>query len=342
MKELKILGLVIVFTLILYIGIEPFAHKYLHPHVAPANFNMQQGDEELANEYIAAAKKAIEKAQKDGDETALEAAQKELEKQENDLAFYKELWESANAVSALTGNAEKGKEYFEMSCIACHSLKADGYEPMMDDITASQSYGVSVPDLSNVGYIYDTSFLANLIRDPASAVKLKHKFNDDTIPFPMSSFYGLGEDELDNEIADIIAYLKSVAPKEMSDKEVFVDACVRCHSIKYANIYATSDAESLKNYMGMTPPDLSMMIRSRSADYLETFINDPQKNLPGTSMPRVGLTKDAQNQVVKYMEEVGDSKKSERQTFGIVLMLFFAAMAVVAYFWKKEVWKDLH
>lgn len=289
MKELKILGLVVVFTLVLYIGIEPFAHKYLHPHVAPADFSFSD----------------IEKVNQNGD-------------------------------------AVKGKEFFEMSCMACHSLKADGYEPMSDDITMSQSYGVATPDLSSAGHIYDPNFLADLIKNPAHAVKLEHKFNDDTIPFPMTPFYGMGEKELDEEVADIVAYLKSVAPKEMSNKEVFVDACIRCHDMKYTNLYKTSDAESLKNYMGMTPPDLSMMIRSRSASYLETFLNDPQKNLVGTSMPRVGLTKDAQTQVVKYMKEVGDSKKSERQVIGIALMIFFAAMAVVAYFWKKEVWKDLH
>ena len=289
MKELKILGLVVAFTLFLYVGIEPFAHKYLHPSVSPADFTFS--DLEKVNQ---------------------------------------------------NGNAAKGKEYFEMSCTACHSLTSDGFEPLIDDITSSESYGVAVPDLSSAGYLYDANFLADLIKNPAHAVKLEHKFSDDTTPFPMTPFYGLGEDELDNEVADIVAYLKSVAPKEMSDKDVFVSACIRCHDMKYANLHTTSDRESLKNYMGMNPPDLSMMIRARSGKYLETFINDPQKNIEGTSMPRVGLTKNAQDQVIQYMEEVGDSKKSQRQMVGIVMMAFFAVMAVIAYFWKREVWKDLH
>jgi len=37
MKELKIFGLVIVFTLVLYIGVEPFAHSQMHKHVEGDN-----------------------------------------------------------------------------------------------------------------------------------------------------------------------------------------------------------------------------------------------------------------------------------------------------------------
>ena len=336
MKELKILGLVAAFTLILYIGIEPFAHKFLHPHVAPANFNVQQGDEELANERIATAKKGVEEAEKEQDV----AAKKDIEKEESELASYNELWERANAISALTGNAQKGEELFVMACTSCHGLKTQGFDAPFDDELSSEAYGVVVPDLSSAGAIYDEKFLIALIENPSLALKLSHKFNDDN-PFPMTPFYGI-EDDIEQEVADIVAYLKSIAPSEISGKEIFSDACLRCHDMKYDKLLSPGDKAHLTSYMGMTPPDLSMMIRSRSAYYLNTFINDPQKNLPGTSMPRVGLTENAQEQVIQYMEEVGDSKKSERTTVGIVLILFFTAMSVVAYFWKKEVWKDLH
>ncbi|MFV0482061.1 MAG: c-type cytochrome [Campylobacteraceae bacterium] len=287
MRELKALAIVIIFTVILYLGIEPFAHTKLNPHVAPADFTF------------------------------------------SDLSEV-----------TLVGDAKNGKETFEMACIACHSLKADGYEPMLDDLSASEAYGVVVPDLSSAGLIYDARFLSDLIKEPAHALKLEHKFDDDR-PFPMTPFYGLGGD-LDQEVADMVAYLKSVAPKEMSDKDVFVDACLRCHDMKYAKLFSPTDKASLKTYMGMNPPDLSMMIRARSASYLETFINDPQKNLPGTSMPRVGLTKHSQEQVINYMESVGDSKKAERQKIGIYMMIFFVVFSVIAYMWKREVWKDLH
>ncbi|MFY9108560.1 cytochrome c1, partial [Aliarcobacter butzleri] len=44
MRELKILAVVIVLTLITYWGVEPFAHSQMHPHVSPANFNFAAAD----------------------------------------------------------------------------------------------------------------------------------------------------------------------------------------------------------------------------------------------------------------------------------------------------------
>ena len=41
MRELKILGVVVFFTALVYIGVEPFAHSQMHPHVAPADFEFK-------------------------------------------------------------------------------------------------------------------------------------------------------------------------------------------------------------------------------------------------------------------------------------------------------------
>ena len=41
MKELKIFGVVVFFTLAVYWGVEPFAHSVMHPHVAPADFKFK-------------------------------------------------------------------------------------------------------------------------------------------------------------------------------------------------------------------------------------------------------------------------------------------------------------
>ena len=183
----------------------------------------------------------------------------------------------------------------------------------MDAASASAAYGVNPPDLSSAGYLYTDKFLAALIKDPIMALKLDQKFGDEK-PFPMPGFFGAGGD-LNQEIADIVAYLKSLAPSEdkliaseavasgikqgteldeaqkkfLLSKAVFEDACLRCHDVKYDKLFASSDKASLAAYMGSTPPDLSMMIRSKGANYLHEFINDTQKKLPGTSMPRVGL-----------------------------------------------------
>ncbi len=285
MKELKILGIVVAFTLVLYWGIEPFAHSQMHPKVAPADFTFKDLKENPAK-----------------------------------------------------GDPAKGAEDFmNLGCVGCHGVKSQGMPSPMSPKDASAAFGVAVPDLSSAGAIYDEKFLSALIKNPAHALKLEHKFNDER-PFPMPA---MGEG-MDQQIANVVAYLKSIAPKEISDKQVFEDACLRCHSMKYDKLYATSNVQDLKKYMGTIPPDLSIMIRAKSKEYLEVFINDPQKQLKGTAMPRVGLTKEAQEQVINYMEKVGDSKKDERESLGIKVIIYMIIFTILAYLWKVKIWREVH
>ncbi|MDR1285047.1 MAG: c-type cytochrome [Campylobacteraceae bacterium] len=351
MKELKILIILVIFTFITYYGIEPFAHTQMSPHVPPANFDMEKEDITLSNVRIEEAQKVLanaeeklkqQKTQEDVEkqQKILDNAQKDLAVAEDRLLLYKNLWESVKGIKALKGDTEKGGEIFSMTCVSCHSLKSQGFEPLIDDALASESYGVVVPDLGKAGAIYDKNFLAALIINPAHALKLDHKFNDEE-PFPMTQFFAI-EGDLDQEVADIIAYLQSIAPKEVSGKEVFEDACLRCHDLKYDNLLRPTEQTALEGYMGSNPPDLSMMIRARSVEYLKTFINDPQKNIPGTSMPRVGLNEQSQDKLINYLEQIGDSKKSERTTLGYYMIGFFIILAILAYLWKNAVWKELH
>ena len=280
MKELKIFGVVVFFTLVTYWGVEPYAHSVFHPHVEPADFE------------------------------------------------FKDL----KPVSA-KGDVAKGQELVTSNSIACHGIKSQGFNAPLDNATANMSYGVVPPDLSTAGKLYNENFLANFIKNPAHATKTEHKFVDGKV-HPMPSYNWMS----DEDIASIVAYLKSIAPTELSNKEVFVNACGRCHNMKYAKIQATSD---VSNYMGSTPPDLSMMIRSRGEHYLTTFINNPQKQLPGTAMPRVGLSKESQEQVIAYLEEVGDSKKGEREAIAPYVLGFLAFMTFISFLWKKEIWDEV-
>ncbi|MDR0407394.1 MAG: c-type cytochrome [Campylobacteraceae bacterium] len=351
MKEIKILIVLVIFTLITYYGIEPFAHTQMNPHVAPANFNMEQEDIDLANvkikeaqEILANAQNRLEQSNLEDDiekqQKALDAAQKDLDSAKDGLVSYEELWGNVKEIKRLQGDAEIGGEVFSMACVSCHGLKSQGFEPPFDDALSSEAYGVVVPDLSKAGAVYDKDFLTALIINPAHALKLGHKFNDEE-PFPMTQFFGLGEDP-NQEVANIVAYLQSIAPQDISGKEVFEDACLRCHDLKYDNLLRPTEQTALEAYMGSNPPDLSMIIRARSVGYLETFINDPQKNIPGTSMPRVGLNEKSQNELISYLEQIGDSKKSERTTLGYFMVGFFIILAVLAYLWKNAVWKELH
>ncbi|ALV25199.1 ubiquinol cytochrome c oxidoreductase PetABC, membrane-bound cytochrome c subunit [Campylobacter iguaniorum] len=341
MKELKAFIVVVIVTGIIYWGVEPYAHSVLNPHVEPANFDFAKEDVNLAKTNEQAANKALEVAKASGNEDIIKSATKTLNDTKANLDKYTAFWNDINSIDLAKGDAAKGAELVNAAgCTGCHGIKTANIPAPMDDRSASESFGVTPPDLSDIGYLYDPKFLAALIKDPAIALKVSHKFNDNN-PFPMTAFMGAGGD-LNAEVADLVAYFKSIAPKEMSDKEVFVNSCSRCHDMKYANVFTNGNKQSIAAYLGMTPPDLSMYIRSRSNDYLNNFINDTQKMLPGTAMPRVGLNEKAQSQVISYMEKVGDSKKAERETTSLYMMGYFLILGIFAWAWKRKIWSKLH
>ncbi|HHD0790696.1 TPA: c-type cytochrome [Campylobacter coli] len=374
MRELKIFLVVVVFTALVYWGVEPYAHSVMKPHVAPANFDYAAEDTAYAKGIIAEKEIALEDAKKSNDAKRIESAQKDLDKAKENLAKVEELWADVAKIDFTKGNAVKGKEFFNNNCFACHGVKEDDIAANITD----SSLGVIPPDLSSAGVIFDEKFLAALIMNPALALKVDHKFGDAFIMTAYNSEVSGDSEELVNaNIADVIAYLKEVGlkfeakenatikqeaelkyskiedaneksalvEKEIAfakDKSTFIEACGRCHDIKYDNFFTPSNHNDLANYLGSVPPDLSMMIRSRGEQYLHDFINNTQKLLPGTAMPRVGLTEDAQVKVVSYLEKVGDSKKEERESTGIYIMIFFVILSIFAIGWKRSVWSKLH
>ncbi|EPO6176467.1 c-type cytochrome [Campylobacter coli] len=374
MRELKIFLVVVVFTALVYWGVEPYAHSVIKPHVAPANFDYAAEDTAYAKGIIAEKEIALEDAKKSNDAKRIESAQQDLDKAKENLAKVEELWADVAKIDFTKGNAAKGKEFFNNNCFACHGVKEDDIAANITD----SSLGVIPPDLSSAGVIFDEKFLAALIMNPALALKVDHKFGDAFIMTAYNSEVSGDSEELVNaNIADVIAYLKEVGlkfeakenatikqeaelkyskiedaneksalvEKEIAfakDKSTFIEACGRCHDIKYDNFFTPSNHNDLANYLGSVPPDLSMMIRSRGEQYLHDFINNTQKLLPGTAMPRVGLTEDAQVKVVSYLEKVGDSKKEERESTGIYIMIFFVILSIFAIGWKRSVWSKLH
>ena len=355
MRELKALAVVVFFTALIYWGVEPFAHSQMHPHVAPADFDFPRGDLAYEKEKLVKAQEDLSKAEEElkaattsKDKTKIEevtkrvtTTQKEANATKQHLEVMTQFWKDLEPIRQLKGDAAKGAETFlTAGCTGCHGLASQNMQAPMDDVAASGSFGVVPPDLSSAGLIYDRVYLAALIKDPTKALKVDHKFNEEK-PHPMIAFFGLGGD-INQEIADIVAYLQSIAPKSLTDKEVYKDACQRCHDMKYDKAMSPSDKKALTAYMGTLPPDLSIMIRAKSKEYLETFINNPQKQLTGTSMPRVGLTQYAQEQVVDYMEKVGDRKKAERESLGYRLVIYMAIFTLLAYLWKVKIWRKVH
>ncbi|MCW8838653.1 MAG: c-type cytochrome [Thiovulaceae bacterium] len=312
MKELKILAVVVFFTLLTYFLVEPYAHSQMHKHVDSEGFTYAD----------------------------LPALTK-------------------------TGDKTRGQELImSAGCAGCHSIEAAGMPAPMDGVMAAQSYGVNPPDLSNAGALYEAKFLSDLIKNPAHALKVEHKFDAASGKMhPMVPFYGMGGD-IDQEVADMVAYLQSIAVKaeEVTPAMAFEEACGRCHAVGYENwtqlgtkpkfkhekdslafdIKLLEYQDSLKAYMGKLPPDLSMYFRSRNEHYISTFIENPQNHLAGTAMPRVGVTADAAEKVIEYLADSADTKRHEREAIGMNVMIFSIIFAIFALLWKKQVWRDLH
>jgi ubiquinol-cytochrome c reductase cytochrome c1 subunit len=265
-----------------------------------------------------------------------------------------------------TGNIENGKALVTGAgaCTGCHSIEVDGIAANVDPTTAAQTYGVNPPDLSDTGIIYESKFLADLIKNPTHALKVEHKFDAANGQMhPMVAFYGAGGD-IDQEVADMVAYLKSIAVsgEDLTPKIAYENACGRCHAMSYEkwtqigekpkfkhkkdelafDIKVLEYQDSITAYMGKLPPDLSMYIRSRNEQFLSTFIENPQNHLKGTAMPRVGVTAQAAQKVIEHMKDAGDTKRAEREAIGKNVMIYIVIFAIFAFLWKKQVWRDLH
>lgn len=329
MRDLKGLLVVVVLVAITYWGVEPLAHSVMHPHVPAANFDFAAGEYEQDLAKLSNLEAALNAANKTGDEKVKKAAADEYKKAQSSINEAKAFWDEVNKIDLSKGDAKRGEEA-AAACLGCHN---DG---AVTEMAAADPGYASVPtNLNNIAYMYDEKFLAALFKDPVKAMRISHKFGDER-PFPMVTGFD------DASIADLVAYFKSIAPAQMDDKAVFEEACARCHDMKYAGIKTKGATDMLKAYLGMTPPDLSMYIRSRDITYLHNFINDPQKMLEGTAMPRVGLNEKAQNQVIAYMSKVGDSKKDERESLGIKIMIYFVILSIFAILWKMAIWRHLH
>jgi ubiquinol-cytochrome c reductase cytochrome c1 subunit len=331
MKELKIFGVVAFFTLLLYWGVEPFAHSQMHKHVEGHNFAYDgTADIEEAEAKVAVAKEAKVR----------------VAEAEATLAAKKTFWADVARISKLNGNAANGEGLFAM-CAGCH---------MEGGVNMG---GVVPPSLENAGALYDKNYLIALVKNPAMASNVDHKYAD-TMMHPMGSVSTMVVD--DQSIADVVAFLKEKKSAVVEPKVAFTQACGRCHAMRYAKTTQLGDTPTFKEkkdtlayeikvldeqalvkaYMGKLPPDLSIMIRARSPHFMETFVENPQSQLPGTSMPRVGLSHDGYEKVKEYLTEIGDPSKPAREAIGPWVILFFVVFTVLALLWKKEKWRDHH
>ncbi len=212
------------------------------------------------------------------------------------------------------------------------------------------------------------------------------------------------------------------APVNLADQEslqrgarMFVNYCLNCHSassMRYIRMQDIGLSEDLikenlmfaaekpgelmkvgmtkadgKTWFGATPPDLSVIARSRGADWLYTYLRSFYRDetrptgwnnvvFDKVGMPHVMwslqgemapvMKKEGEHEVIERLELVkpgsvtlaeydamvgdlvnylvwmGEPAQVQRKQLGIIVLAFLAIFFVVAYYLKKEFWKDIH
>ena len=195
-----------------------------------------------------------------------------------------------------------------------------------------------------------------------------------------------GDDFLkaNNDVSDIVSLQRGARN--------FFNYCAGCHSLKFIRynqiaedlgldeleltqniIFTDAKPEDLvttnmlsadgSRWFGKTPPDLSLIARSRDTDqvynFLRTFYTDPNsptgtdnQALPGTSMPNIlWLVQEQLNEkefdqftldIVNFLDYVGEPIQSERKKLGIWVILFLLIFLIFSYALYKDIWKEVH
>jgi ubiquinol-cytochrome c reductase cytochrome c1 subunit len=175
-----------------------------------------------------------------------------------------------------------------------------------------------------------------------------------------------------------------------SGARTYANYCLGCHGLQYMrynrladlglteaqirdNLMFTADkvGETMKaalsvkdgkTWFGVPPPDLSVVSRSRGADwlytYLRTFHRDPKsahgwnnKVFPNAAMPHALWKVQAEQSAVQYdatvrdlvnfLVYVGEPSALARKNIGIVVLFVLGVLFILAYMMKKAFWKDV-
>jgi ubiquinol-cytochrome c reductase cytochrome c1 subunit len=169
------------------------------------------------------------------------------------------------------------------------------------------------------------------------------------------------------KIAEDVSYAKE-------GKQLFEQNCQSCHSVRYDAVYISSvqanpklktlqeqygkvlpknvyeavfyeDLMGLKESFGKVPPDLSTMYLVKGKEYLYNFILEPQKVLPGTSMPAVMAGRPEETaKIVAYLKSVAEpspEEKNKRVLMGVGTIAYLIVMGILLWVWRARVLKRM-
>jgi ubiquinol-cytochrome c reductase cytochrome c1 subunit len=157
-------------------------------------------------------------------------------------------------------------------------------------------------------------------------------------------------------------------------RELFVQNCAACHSVRYDALYLTqvqanpmlaslqekygkvlpkdvyeavfmNDLNALKESFGKVPPDLSTIYLVKGPEYLYNFILEPQKVLPGTTMPPVMAGRPEETaKIIAYLRSVSEpppQEKAKRNIMGVVTIGYLIVMGILIWLWRDRILKKM-
>jgi ubiquinol-cytochrome c reductase cytochrome c1 subunit len=157
-------------------------------------------------------------------------------------------------------------------------------------------------------------------------------------------------------------------------RELFVQNCASCHSVRYDALYPAqvqanptltslqekygkvlprdvyesvfmNDLNALKESFGKVPPDLSTIYLVKGPEYLYNFILDPQKVLPGTTMPPVMAGRPEETaKIIAYLRSVSEpppEEKAKRNIMGVVTIGYLIVMGILIWLWRGRLLKRM-
>ncbi|MCS5546266.1 MAG: cytochrome c1 [SAR324 cluster bacterium] len=214
-------------------------------------------------------------------------------------------------------------------------------------------------------------------------IKIKLALSSILLSFNVLSSSELHLDHANTDISD--------AASLQNGAKLFMNYCSGCHAISFMRynriakdlnlsdslvtehlmfagekpgdaITTAMPKESAAKWFGTTPPDLSLVARSKGTDwiysYLRGFYEDDSKVfgvnnkvLENASMPDVlwslkegkseaGFDQDVRD-ITNFLDYVGEPAKLIRTSLGVWVLLFLGVLLVLTYLLKKEYWKDV-
>jgi ubiquinol-cytochrome c reductase cytochrome c1 subunit len=157
-------------------------------------------------------------------------------------------------------------------------------------------------------------------------------------------------------------------------RELFIQNCAACHSVRYDALYLTqvqanpmleslqekygkvlprdvyeavfmNELNALKEAFGKVPPDLSTIYLVKGPEYLYNFTLEPQKVLPGTTMPPVMTGRPEETAKIiaylKYVAEPPPQEKAKRNLMGVVTIGYFIVMGILIWLWRGRILKKM-